>query len=224
MKKHFRFFTVAALCMLAVSTAAYGCACCEETGAYSIWTGKPDTYHLGVLKDIKLESNAALYMTEAGFDGIKGLDAIRKEYESDSWTESSGDFSLINTFSNRVWRFQLKTKSGKTGAITLPMPAKMLTFKVDIHDNSDKGLGPLLYKEFRFQGTVGSGTGFFKADIDPATTYFLVFQGRGNGCDNASDFTHWRLEITGKKASYAFFGTTGSEQKTKPEARLSILQ
>jgi len=34
----------------------------------------------------------------------------------------------------------------------------------------------------------------------------LIFQGRGNRCDNAEDFTHWRLEISGKKTSYAFFG------------------
>jgi hypothetical protein len=33
-----------------------------------------------------------------------------------------------------------------------------------------------------------------------------VLQGRGNSCDTAEDFTHWRLKITGNKADYAFYG------------------
>ncbi|MGI8641023.1 MAG: hypothetical protein ACR2MG_13900 [Pyrinomonadaceae bacterium] len=65
---------------------------------------------------------------------------------------------------------------------------------------------PLLYKEWRFKGNVQIGNGFFQTSIVQPTTYFLVLQGRGNGCDNPEDFTHWRLEIAGKKASYAFFG------------------
>jgi hypothetical protein len=52
-----------------------------------------------------------------------------------------------------------------------------------------------------------SGTGIFKKGIVPATAYFLVFQGKGNQCMAAEQFTHWRLEVMGKKASYAFFGT-----------------
>jgi len=206
MRKKLLSCFIAVFCVLAMSNATLACACCAETGTYGIWTGKPDSYSLDVLKDMKFSNAADLFMTEAGFDGIKGLAGLRKEYESDSWTAEPGAFSLINSFKGRTWRFDLKTKAGKTGTVTLPMPPKMLIFKVDIHDNSDKGLGPSLYKEFRFQGKVTTGTGFFKPDIVPATSYFLVFQGRGNGCDNASDFTHWHLEITGKKASYEFFG------------------
>jgi hypothetical protein len=36
-----------------------------------------------------------------------------------------------------------------------------------------------------------------------------VFQGRGNSCDGADNFTHWQLKITGKKADYAFYGELG---------------
>src|SRR5258708_21344475 len=115
-------------------------------------------------------------MAEAGCDGIKGLDSIRKDYE----TSAADEFGLFNSFGNKAWSFQIKTKGGKWGAVVLPIPAKMLIFKVDIHDNSDAGLGPVLYKEFRFQGTVSGGTGFFKPDIGPSTSFFLVFQGRGN--------------------------------------------
>jgi hypothetical protein len=34
----------------------------------------------------------------------------------------------------------------------------------------------------------------------------LVLQGRGNGCDNAGDFGNWRLQVSGEKADYAFYG------------------
>jgi hypothetical protein len=195
------------------SDTVLGCACCAEPGTYDIWTGRPDNYYSGLLDDIEFTPDAALFTTEAGFDLIKGLRSIRKEYESDAWVASPGEFRLVNSFANKTWSFQLKTKGGKAGTLNLPMPAKMLIFKVDIHDDSDKGNGPLLYKEFRFKGNVRTGTGFFKPDIAPATSYFLVFQGRGNGCDNASDFTNWRLELNGPKANYAFFGKLKADDK-----------
>jgi hypothetical protein len=64
-------------------------------------------------------------------------------------------------------------------------------------------------------GNVQSGTGLFKAGIVNPPTYFLVFQGRGNGCDNAGDFSNWRLEINGRRAQYAFFGklTSGTSME-----------
>ncbi|PWT83255.1 MAG: hypothetical protein C5B44_00905, partial [Acidobacteria bacterium] len=84
-----------------------------------------------------------------------------------------------------------------------------------IHDGKvNGGGGPLLYKEWRFEGLV-NGTGFFQPGIIAPTKYFLVLQGRGNGCDNAEDFTHWRLEITGKKAGYALYGELGKPAANK---------
>jgi len=82
----------------------------------------------------------------------------------------------------------------------------MLNYMVDMHDQEDRPNGPLLYKELRFKGNLTSGSGFFGSGVTKPTTFFLVFQGRGNGCDNASDYSHWRLEITGRKADYSFFG------------------
>ena len=82
----------------------------------------------------------------------------------------------------------------------------MTIFKVDTHEPEVGHGEAVLYKEFRFNGTVSSGSGIFRGSIVRPTTYSLVFQGRGNDCDNASDFSHWHLEIKGSKASYAFFG------------------
>lgn len=208
MKKYLSSLFIVAL-FFAFAAKISACACCAEPGTYSLRTGKPDGYYLEILQEIKFDADAYLYMTEAGFDGIKGLDSIAKSYESNDWTASPEFFSVSNTFSAKTWKFNFKTKDGKPGTLTLPMPAQMLTYKVDIHDGTTSG-GPLLYKEFRFKGNVQSGTGFFRAGIVKPTTYFLVLKGRGNGCDNTQDFTHWYLEIEGKKADYSFFGKLSS--------------
>ena len=149
---------------------------------------------------------ANLYMTEAGFEAITGLDPVAKEDEATNVSISDG-FDLAAAFSNqRSWRFDFTTPKGLKGSVTLPLPAQMVSYAVDIHDGGDEGLGPLLYKELRFKGSVASATGFTRAGVTRGTTYFLVFQGRGRGCDEVSDFRNWRLEIDGPKASYAFFG------------------
>ena len=183
---------------------AFACACCAEPGEYIISTEKPDDYKLGLLKELKFEDAANLFMTEAGFDAIKGLSGIAKDYDSNDWVASPQFFGLNNIFAAKTWKFNFKTKKGKNGTLVLPLPTQMLSFKADIHDLQEGEVS--LYKEWRFKGNVQSGNGFFSPSIVPPTTYFLVLQGRGNNCDNAEDFTHWRLEITGKNANYAFFG------------------
>lgn len=217
MKRRNIFFPIFALVLLLfVQSAVFACACCAEPGTYSIWTGKPDAYYLSVIRDIEFDKPADLYMTEAGFESIRGLDQIRKEYEADNWTALS-HFDLAASFTNKLWRFNLKTPKGNAGTLVLPMPTQMLTYKVDIHDEENRPNGPLLYKEFRFKGNVSSASGFTRPGFARGTTYFLVFQGRGNGCDNASDFTHWRLEIEGSRADYAFFGKLDSETAKEKE-------
>lgn len=206
------------ICLVSLSSNAFACACCATPGEYSIWTGKVDTHYLNILNEIKFDETATLFLTEADFAVIKGLDELEKESASDAWIDSRNEFDLVNTFTGKTWTFNLKSKTGKAGVLTLPLPTQMLTFKVDIHDDDpDRPNGPMLYKELRFKGNISGGTGIFRAGIIKPTTYFLVFQGRGNGCDNASDFTHWRLEISGRKAEYAFHGELSSGIDQLPE-------
>lgn len=209
------FFAFTAL-LAAFPVQGFACACCAETGTYFLRTSKPDQYKLDVLRDISFEKSADLYMTEAGFEMVEGLGLIKSEYEADTWTADT-HFDLAASFTNRLWRFNLKTPKGTVGTLVLPMPAQMVTFQVDIHDEEDRPNGPLLYKEFRFKGTISSATGMFRPAATRGTTYFLVFQGRGNGCDNASDFNNWRLEITGPRSDYAFFGKLDSAAALKKE-------
>ncbi len=218
MIKRFSIMIFAVVCLLSFANNAAACACCAEAGTYMIWTGKPSEFILGVVGGMEFDKKTDLYMTEAGFDMFKGLDEIKKEMESDSWVFGTS-LDLVNEFTNKTWKFTIKTPGGKTGTLVLPMPVQMVQYKVDIHDTKDTGLGVSLYKEFRFKGNVQSGTGVFRSGIVKPTTYFLVFQGRGNGCDDYSDFTHWHLEIDGKKARYEFNGklSSGAAQDTEPE-------
>ena len=188
----------------------WACACCAEEGEYNIRTAAPSAYQVELLGQMKFDTAGYLFMNAAGFEVIKGLDSIQKEYESESWVAASGKFDLANTFAAKTWKFTFKTPSGKAGTLNVPMPKQMLSFSADIHDGKGGGGGPLLYKEWRFKGELQSGNGFFQAGIVKPTTYFLVLQGRGNNCDNAEDFSHWRLEIDGKKARYQFFGKLSS--------------
>lgn len=195
MKKHKILFSAFFALMLVCSSATdvMACACCTEEGEYSIRVHKPDDYVVSLLKNIEFAKTAKLFTGEAEPEEVtKGL------------LNPNDNYSLTGAFSNNLW--QLNFKDGNNvGTLKLPLPVKMLNFKADIHDSEVGGTGPKLYKEWRFEGQL-SGTGIFKAGIAPLTKYFLVLQGRGNICDNAEDFTHWRLEVTGKKASYAFFG------------------
>ena len=203
-----RLLLLAVFLFLAASAAdakTY-CACCAEPGTYMIWTGKPDKYVIDLIKDFKFEKHSFLYMTEAGFDIIKGLSSIEKDFESDSWVATPGDFDMTTSFTGKLWTVAMKTPKGKTGTLRLPMPTQMVSYKVDIHDEDERPNGPLLYKEFRFKGTVAAGTGFVAGSIVKPTTYFLVFQGRGNGCDDAADFANWMLQVDGPRARYQFFG------------------
>ncbi len=170
---------------------ALACACCAERGAYSISTKNPTEYEIKELKRIQF-ATANLYMT-AGEDDIKGISAIGETY------------SLTGSLASNLWKFNFKDAAGKSGTLNLTKPVSMVAFSADIHDGDGTG-EVVLYKEWRFKYRVQSGTGIFQTGIAPATEYFLVLQGRGNNCSQADDFKHWRLEITGKKASYAFFG------------------
>jgi hypothetical protein len=200
--------SIAFATVLFVPTEALACACCAEAGAYLTQTERLTSYDLEVIGAMKFGKSANLYLTEADFEVIKGLDAIKPELDGGDWM---GDFGMTAAYAAKTWTFNLASKGGRKGTLVLPMPIRIQKFKVDIRDGREGGGGgPLLYKEFRFKGNVGSGTGLFRQGMTSPATYFLVFQGRGNFCDNTEDFGSWRLEINGTKAQYAFFGDLAS--------------
>lgn len=186
------FFT---LICLSVPAMAWTCACCAEPGQYSISTRKPGAAELEILRDLRF-STANLFTNAAYPDNIKGINPLGENY-------------FINgAFQNRVWRLNFKDDKNRTGMLEIPLSATMVEYMADIFDRQENS-EPILYKEWRFKFRVSRGTGIFQRGLggqQPASEYFLVLQGKGNNCTSAQDFHKWRLEITGKKASYAFYG------------------
>ncbi|HXG84416.1 MAG TPA: hypothetical protein VNI84_10345 [Pyrinomonadaceae bacterium] len=192
----FLLFAVA-FCLL-FPVEVFACACCAEDGYYSISTKRPQKLELDELRKIRF-GNANLYMSAAGENNIAGISPIGESY------------TLSGLLQNSRWKLNFKDSACKTGALDLLSPIYMVDYSADIHDGrTSGGGGPLLYKEWRFKYKVASGSGIFQKGVAPATEYFLVLQGRGNACPQAADFTDWRLEITGRKADYAFFGKLNS--------------
>lgn len=205
----------ALVCITALSSNALACACCAEPGTYSVSTGKIASYEFDLLKDMKFGPAAKLYTTPASYDDIKGLTDVIKEFEK----TSEGEFDIVDAFTKSTWTLQFMTEGEQKGSLVLPRPTQMTSRRIHIPDNTSTAPDVSLYKEWIFTGSVSRGTGFFKRGIiTQATKYTLLFQGHGNNCDNADDFTNWRLEITGPKADYAFFGKMKSAELPKPVA------
>ncbi len=196
----------------------FACACCAEPGTRHNYSAKTDSFIRDLVKEFKLANKADLFMTEAGFDTITGIAPIAKEDET---AKGMLDFSSTGSFAGNIWKLTLKSPKGLAATYSISVPLKYSEFKVDIHDQENRPNGPLLYKEIRFDGLLTSATGFAKAGAVRGTKYSLVFQGRGLGCNEVEDFTHWRLDIDGPKAGYAFFGKLSSGRK--PEAATSML-
>jgi hypothetical protein len=172
----------------------WACACCADDGEYRISTSKPGKYEIELMKRIRFDKTANVFTGSADVqDVVKGI------------TSPAAEYSLSGSLAAKTWKLTFR-EGNNLGALNLLLPASFLSFGADVHDGPlGSGGGPLLYKEWRFQGVV-KGDGVFSPGLTAPAKYFLVFQGRGNNCDNAEDFTHWRLEITGRKARYAFYG------------------
>jgi hypothetical protein len=186
---------LAAIAALLLSpSAALACACCSNPGHY--FSGQVDLgeHPLSELKRMRFARTAFLFETEAGLDEDSlGINQPKSRY------------ALQGSFVGNVWRLIFRS-GASTGTLELPLPDKMWNHSADIHDGKlSPGGGPLLYKEWRLEGEI-KGNGFFKSGMGAPAKYVLVLQGRGNGCDNAGDFGNWRLQVSGEKADYAFYG------------------
>lgn len=169
-------------------------------------------YLLEQIKSIEFASAARLFLVDGPEpeEQVKGLAGISDTYFVSAQTET------------KQWRLKFRTEDGKSGELILPLPSKIERFAVDIHNGETKPAGePLLYKEWRLEGRA-TGNEMFKEGFAGPARYTLIFQGRGNSCDNGDDFTHWRLQISGKKAAYAFFGELASARPTHAEQRKLI--
>lgn len=180
--------------LLLAPAEVWACACCAEHGEYRISVSKPGEHEVDLMKRMRFGALAHLFAAAAEpAEVAKGLVNPAEKY------------SLTGSLIGKTWNLNFRD-AGNIGALNLLRPAKFVSYAADIHDGqTGGGGGPLLYKEWRFEGSV-TGTGVFRAGLTTPGKYFLVFQGRGNRCDNAEDFAHWRLEVRSRKADYSFFG------------------
>ena len=199
--------------LFSVSPETRGCACCSDPGTYSVQPNEPFTgYTLEQINGIELASAAQLFVVDGPDlqEQIKGLASIADSYAVSAVKEP------------KQWRLTFRTEDGSNGELILALPSNVAKFAVDIHNGETNSAGePILYKEWRMEGRA-MGKEMFKEGFAAPARYLLVFQGRGNRCDNADDFTHWRLEISGKKSDYAFFGELASARADHAEQRRLI--
>ena len=173
---------------------ANACACCAEPGTWFERTDPISSYERGELERLRFDALATTFMTEAGEDAIKGLSNPANEY------------SLTLAKRRGRWDLRFRDDKGRTGTLTLTMPATMTEFGVDVHDKPEgEGGETTLYKELRLTGAL-NGNGIFKGGSTAQAKFRLILQGRGNGCTSAENFDHWQLQVFGPRASYSFYG------------------
>jgi hypothetical protein len=190
--------------LFALSNPAATCACCAERGTYQVWTTSVDSFYDDMLGEMNFGSSPELYMTEAGFESIRGLGALAKEFE----TSQFENVDLVDAYTKRTWSLAFKTPAGNRGTLILPRPSRMTIRRIYIPDNESTSPNVWLYKELEFKGQVRGGTGFFRTGVSRPAAYTLIFQGQGNNCDSADQFKNWRLAVKGTRADFAFFGKT----------------
>lgn len=170
--------------LFVIPVQVLACACCSDENEYGINFRRPTAHERVLLSEIKFSATAN-----------RGGNTASDVEET---------FQLTGGMAGNAWKLNLRD-GAKTGTLTLTLPLKMLSYVVDTHDGqTSPGGGPRLYKEWRFEGRANA-TGFLRSGSGP-TNYFLVFQGHGNRCDNAEDFSHWRLELKGPRIKYALTG------------------
>ena len=192
----------AVLCLFLViwlfPSTSFACACCAERGYYSIKTNTPTADQLAELRKLNFQT-AELYNPSGESEDIKGISPL------------GANFSIKSLLSGKTWMFNFTDDNRKTGELDLTKPLSMVEYMVDLPNANDGEVK--LYKEWRFKYKVQNATGIFKNGFAPANEYFLVLQGYGNVCSSAEDFKKWRLEVTGKKADFAFFGDLNASDR-----------
>jgi hypothetical protein len=164
------------------------CACCADEGEWYEVRERVDDSQRAELERLRFSATANSFETAA----------------------SDGEFASTYTLTQRRnglrWELRFRDEQGKTGTLSFTLPPTLVSFGTDLHDSPAGGVGPALYKEWRFTGAA-QVTGIFKRGKAGATQFRLILQGRGNRCPLMEDFKHWTLQLNSGRTSYAFYGT-----------------
>ncbi len=177
----------AALLLMLAPGSAVACACCADPGERSTITHA--IQHAGDLHAAMARaSKAHLFTTACGMDCIEGIANPDDLYQVTA-TGKAAELTLA-----------LVGPQG-AGTLHLSLPGTFTSFKVDLEPE----ITPLttLYVERRFAVGV-TGTGAFATEWPLVGE--LVLSGFGNHCEDASESTHWSLDIDQVNARFRLFG------------------
>jgi hypothetical protein len=203
--------TLAALVSMLVVAApmnAHGCACCVPTGTRGIGAHPLSSYEIDEIGKLAIGREAALVITEAFPDDIKGI--VRP---------SSDIHAATGGLEGRAWRVTLTDKSGRKGTLALTLPARIIRREIDVppaptgapkEEPRNLRGDSTLYKEWIFLGAV-TGSGFFVPGALASAKAELILHGHGNGCPSGDDFHHWTLVVKGPAAAFTLHGPLTSK-------------
>lgn len=164
------------------------CACCADEGEWYETNERLRDADFVLLEDVRFAPEAKRYQSPAD--------------ESDL----GADYSLTHTRSGRSWQLRFRDERGSTGVVSFRLPLTAVRFGADLRDAPPGGVGPSLYKEWRFGGAAAVSGLFAKGFRGPAR-FLLILQGRGNHCEDALHYKHWTLQLKSGRASQTFYGS-----------------
>lgn len=171
------------MCFWSTSSVC-ACACCADHGVYYRTLNPLGHYVRNELKKYKLRG-----FLDEDWSGTRGLVLLK----GDTNYIVNGVFDGKNSFHFFIYN----QKNKLLGKILFKSKQKVEEFATD-HGEENKGLGVILYKEFRFDGTAYV-TGEIANSIGKQLKAFLVMQGKGNFCLNSGDLNHFILKFSVKK-------------------------
>ncbi len=182
-----------AIAWLAASGNALACACCTNEGQRNVGTVALDSAKRELFESLRFGTRAKLFTGEADVETIRGI------------VTPSAVYAMTAAWQEKRLVLSLRDDKGHSGTLALVLPNSIAVFEVDPRGSSDSGQGPVLYKEWKLSAPAAA-TGVFATGGGPRQILTLIVQGHGNGCTDASDFTHWTLVMQGPKANFTLFG------------------
>lgn len=184
---------VAMAALLAALNPASACACCSDRGQRNVGSAELADYQWSEIDRIRFGGTAELYTGSADTSDIQGI------------ANADSSYTLAVTRDGKAVTFAFTGQAGQTGSLAMTLPVNAAFYEIDTRDVPDSGVGPAIYKEWKFSAEP-TGTGDFAAGTGKGQTLTLILQGRGNNCAMAEDFTHWTLVMEGPKGAYMLFG------------------
>jgi hypothetical protein len=193
--RHACGLAIAAAALLASPPAALACACCAETAWRYDQTETLKPRHSAEIGQMRFAKEAKLRVG-SGEDNSR-----MKELK-----EAGENLQLEASRPKERMAFTFRDEKGRTGTLSFQLPNTIAILEVDPRGaQTDTGLGPTLYKEWKLNAHA-AGDGLFKAAVTRNTRITLVLHGRGNACTSADQFTDWTLLVSGPPGKFTLYG------------------